>query len=174
MLELSCFYPTHLIDRCQPHFPLLVALHSIRLAGSYLPIFIAAQSSHSLSLVLPHLSRFCSPCSEDSCVLVILRSIAMTLTSSSMALAWAFYATQALLLTIICHRRFFQPLYAIPGPFLPAVTRLYLWYYHIVKDGSYYKVIDEMHTKYGTRATSSLVESPSLTRCRTNRSNCTE
>jgi hypothetical protein len=39
------------------------------------------------------------------------------------------------------------------------VTRLYLWYHNIIKDGSYYKKIDEMHVKYGTRSHSGLVAS---------------
>ncbi|KAL5319155.1 hypothetical protein ACEPPN_012204 [Leptodophora sp. 'Broadleaf-Isolate-01'] len=72
----------------------------------------------------------------------------MTLDLTSSAL-WALYAAQAMLLAIICYRRFFHPLHSVPGPFLPAVTRLYLWYHNVIKDGSYYKKIDEMHVKYG-------------------------
>jgi hypothetical protein len=53
--------------------------------------------------------------------------IAMTLAfTSSMPWTWAFYAVQALLFGIICYRRLFHPLHAVPDPFLPAVTRLYL------------------------------------------------
>jgi hypothetical protein len=71
------------------------------------------------------------------------------------SLPWALYTAQAILLGIfgiIFYRRYFHPLHQIPGPFLPAVTRLYLWYHNIIKDGSYYKKIDEMHLKYGTRS----------------------
>jgi hypothetical protein len=74
--------------------------------------------------------------------------IAMTLDFTS-SLLWALYAAQAMLLAIICYRRFFHPLHEVPGPFLPAVTRLYLWYHNVIKDGNYYKKIDEMHVKYG-------------------------
>jgi len=81
--------------------------------------------------------------------------IAMTLDFTSLML-WAFYAAQGALLGIICYRRFFHPLHQVPGPFLPAVTRLYLWYHNIIKDGSYYKKIDEMHAKYGTRSYSAI------------------
>jgi hypothetical protein len=77
--------------------------------------------------------------------------------TSSMPWTWALYAAQTVLFAIICYRRFFHPLHAIPGPFLPAVTRLYLWYHNIIKDGSYYKKIDEMHVKYGTRSHPCLV-----------------
>jgi hypothetical protein len=72
----------------------------------------------------------------------------MTLGFTS-SMLWALSAAQAMLLAIICYRRFFHPLHEVPGPFLPAVTRLYLWYHNVIKDGSYYKKIDEMHVKYG-------------------------
>ena len=90
--------------------------------------------------------------------------------TSSMPWAWALYAAQAVLITIICYRRFFHPLHAVPGPFLPAVTRLYLWYHNIIKDGSYYKKIDEMHVKYGTRSHSGLVANPNPAYRRSRRS----
>lgn len=65
-----------------------------------------------------------------------------------------------MLLGIICYRRLFHPLHEVPGPFLPSVTRLYLWYHNIIKDGSYYKKIDEMHVKYGTRSHSAIAANP--------------
>jgi hypothetical protein len=49
----------------------------------------------------------------------------------------------------VVYRRYFHPLAKIPGPFLPAITRLYCWYHNVVKEGTYYKRIDEMHEKYG-------------------------
>ncbi|PKS08510.1 hypothetical protein jhhlp_004895 [Lomentospora prolificans] len=66
--------------------------------------------------------------------------------------AWAGYAASALVLwpvTVAVYRRYFHPLANVPGPFLPSVTRLYLWYHNIIKDGTYYKRIEEMHQKYG-------------------------
>ncbi|KAK0720967.1 cytochrome P450 [Lasiosphaeris hirsuta] len=66
--------------------------------------------------------------------------------------AWAAYAAQALLVwfvTTIVYRRFFHPLSGIPGPFLPAVTRLYAWYWNVPKDGRLYRKIEELHARYG-------------------------
>jgi hypothetical protein len=88
----------------------------------------------------------------------------------SMLWIWALYVAQAVLFAIICYRRFFHPLCTIPGPFLSAVTRLYLWYHNIIKDGSYYKKIEEMHVKYGTRPLSGLVASPNPAHRRSRRS----
>lgn len=68
--------------------------------------------------------------------------------------SWATFAAEAALVGIvylICYRLFFHPLAKIPGPFLPATTRLYLWYHNAVKEGLYYKKIDDMHDKYGIR-----------------------
>ena len=94
--------------------------------------------------------------------------IAMTLDFAS-SMPWALYAAHAMLLGIICYRRFFHPLNAIPGPFLPAVTRLYLWYHNIIKDGSYYKKIDEMHVKYGIRSHFAIVTNPNQAHRRSRR-----
>jgi len=43
------------------------------------------------------------------------------------------------------YRRFFHPLAKVPGPFLPAVTKLYQSAYN----GRYYLQIEKMHAKYG-------------------------
>jgi hypothetical protein len=91
----------------------------------------------------------------------------MTLDFTS-SMPWALYTALAILIGIICYRRLFHPLHEVPGPFLPAVTRLYLWYYNIIKDGSYYKKIDEMHVKYGTRSHSVVGANPNLA-CRRSR-----
>jgi hypothetical protein len=103
-----------------------------------------------------------------------LAPIAMTVDFAS-SLPWALYAVQAMLLGIIgiiCYRRFFHPLREVPGPFLPAVTRLYLWYYNIIKAGSYYKKIDEMHVKYGTRSHSTIGANSYLAYRRSRRPDC--
>jgi len=52
------------------------------------------------------------------------------------------------------YRRYFHPLSKIPGPFIPAVTRLYLWYQSIVKEGQSYKMIEQLHKTYGILASS--------------------
>jgi hypothetical protein len=73
---------------------------------------------------------------------------------SSSSVPWAFYTAGVVLVWIatrLCYRRFFHPLANVPGPFLPAVTGLYIWYYNAVRDGRFFKKIEEMHTKYGIR-----------------------
>jgi hypothetical protein len=52
-------------------------------------------------------------------------------------------------LILVIHRRYFHPLSKIPGPALPAVTRLYLWYYTIIEEGQFYRKIEELHKIYG-------------------------
>lgn len=47
--------------------------------------------------------------------------------------------------SIAVYRRFFHPLAKIPGPFLPAVTKLYQSFYN----GRYYLQIEKLHEKYG-------------------------
>ncbi|KAK5118214.1 hypothetical protein LTR85_008194 [Meristemomyces frigidus] len=43
------------------------------------------------------------------------------------------------------YRRFFHPLAKVPGPFLPAVTKLYQSYYN----GRYYLEVEKLHQQYG-------------------------
>lgn len=69
-----------------------------------------------------------------------------------MALVWALYAFQALVLYVVStvvYRCLFHPLAGIPGPFLPSVTRLYIWYWNVIKDGKFYLQLDELHARYG-------------------------
>lgn len=47
--------------------------------------------------------------------------------------------------SICVYRRFFHPLAKIPGPFLPAVTKLYQSYYN----RRYYLQIEKLHARYG-------------------------
>jgi hypothetical protein len=64
----------------------------------------------------------------------------------------AIYLLQALVLwaiVLVVYRRYFHPLSKIPGPFLPAVTRLYIWYYSVVQEGQFYKHIERWHETYG-------------------------
>lgn len=70
--------------------------------------------------------------------------------SVPVALLGAFTVYIAWLLSLVVYRRYFHPLAKVPGPFLPAVTYLYSWYYNVIKDGTYYKRIREMHAEYGT------------------------
>jgi hypothetical protein len=100
---------------------------------------------------------------------LILIAMVLGITSS---MPWALYAAEAMLFGIvyvICYRRFFHPLAKVPSPFLPAVTRLYLWYHNVIKDGSYYKRIDEMHAKYGTRPHSEVAANPNPSHPRSRR-----
>jgi len=78
--------------------------------------------------------------------------LSLSLPASFSALRLALYTAEAVILyygSVVCYRRYFHPLSKIPGPFLPAVSRLYLWYWNVIGDGSYYKKIEEMHAKYG-------------------------
>jgi len=66
--------------------------------------------------------------------------------------AWVLYAAEALVLwaaSTVVYRRFFHPLAGIPGPFLPAVTRLYIWYWNVLQDGQFYRRIEALHARYG-------------------------
>ncbi|KAH6893038.1 cytochrome P450 [Thelonectria olida] len=47
------------------------------------------------------------------------------------------------------YRRFFHDLAHVPGPFLPAVTRLYAWYYNVPLEGQFYREIERLHDVYG-------------------------
>jgi cytochrome P450 len=60
---------------------------------------------------------------------------------------WSVLVSIVLLhITTICiYRRFFHPLARIPGPFLPAVTKLYQSYYNC----RYYLEIERLHDQYG-------------------------
>lgn len=64
-------------------------------------------------------------------------------------LAWSSSAALVWLVNIFIYRRYFHPLAKIPGPFLPAVTRLYLWYYSVVVEGQFYRKIEQWHKTYG-------------------------
>jgi hypothetical protein len=58
-------------------------------------------------------------------------------------------AIPAYLASLVVYRRYFHPLKDVPGPFLPAVSRLYLWYWSVIHEGQMHKRIEEMHKKYG-------------------------
>lgn len=65
---------------------------------------------------------------------------------------WVLYVTEALVVwavSTVVYRRLFHPLAQIPGPFLPAVTRLYIWYWNVLQDGHFYRKIEELHARYG-------------------------
>ncbi|KAI8657944.1 hypothetical protein NCS57_01174500 [Fusarium keratoplasticum] len=49
----------------------------------------------------------------------------------------------------IIYRRFFHPLANVPGPFLPAVTKKYAWYFNVPCGGKFYKEIERLHDVYG-------------------------
>jgi cytochrome P450 len=59
---------------------------------------------------------------------------------------WSVLTSIVLHVTTTCiYRRFFHPLAKIPGPFLPAVTKLYQSYYNC----RYYLEIERLHDRYG-------------------------
>ena len=50
------------------------------------------------------------------------------------------------LLAISIYRRYFHPLAKVPGPLLPAITKLYQTYWA----GKYFEQIDRLHEQYGS------------------------
>ncbi|KAK3331800.1 cytochrome P450 [Cercophora scortea] len=58
-------------------------------------------------------------------------------------------ATLVYVSSLVVYRRFFHPYAKIPGPFLPAVTRFYEWYFQSIKPGQYFKEIERLHNIYG-------------------------
>lgn len=53
------------------------------------------------------------------------------------------------LTTKVVYRRWFHPLANVPGPFLPAVTRLWAWYHNVPNEGKLFKEIERLHDVYG-------------------------
>ncbi|KAK6087164.1 cytochrome P450 [Seiridium cupressi] len=53
--------------------------------------------------------------------------------------------------TTIIYRRYFHPLARVPGPFLPATTRLYIWYHNGVREGQFYKKLEQLHGRLGDK-----------------------
>lgn len=53
------------------------------------------------------------------------------------------------LLSTWAYNLFFHPLAGFPGPKLAAATRLYEFYYDVIKRGQYVYKIEEMHKRYG-------------------------
>ncbi|KAK0639484.1 cytochrome P450 [Cercophora newfieldiana] len=51
--------------------------------------------------------------------------------------------------SIVIYRIYFHPLSSIPGPPLAAATRLYAFYYNIIKGGTFYLEIERLHKIYG-------------------------
>ncbi|KAK5653086.1 hypothetical protein OQA88_9373 [Cercophora sp. LCS_1] len=50
---------------------------------------------------------------------------------------------------LVVYRIFFHPLASVPGPTLAAATRLYAFYFNIVKGGTFYLEIERLHKVYG-------------------------
>lgn len=74
--------------------------------------------------------------------------------SSATNTALFFYFVAAFVvynLLIIFYNLILHPLAGFPGPKVAAATRLYEFYYDVVKRGQYIYKIEEMHRKYGTK-----------------------
>jgi len=56
----------------------------------------------------------------------------------------AYYAARTV------YRLYFHPLRNIPGPKLAAASRVYEFYYDVIKGGTFLFQIEKMHEKYGT------------------------
>lgn len=50
---------------------------------------------------------------------------------------------------LVIYRLYFSPLAQFPGPKLAAATGWYEFYYDIVKDGLFFKKIQNLHEQYG-------------------------
>ena len=50
---------------------------------------------------------------------------------------------------LFLYRLYFCPIAAFPGPLLARATFWYEFYHNWVKNGQYYRRIEEMHRKYG-------------------------
>lgn len=50
---------------------------------------------------------------------------------------------------LVVYRLYFHPLSKFPGPKLAAATRLYDFYYSVLKDGMFTWQLEKMHKKYG-------------------------
>ncbi|KAK4445417.1 cytochrome P450 [Podospora aff. communis PSN243] len=64
----------------------------------------------------------------------------------------ALYAVQGLLLWAVStavYRHYFHPLAHIPGPPVAGVTRLYIWYWNVIRDGHLYRQLEDLHAQYG-------------------------
>jgi len=51
------------------------------------------------------------------------------------------------------YRLYFSPIAKFPGPKLAALTLWYEFYFDVIRSGSYWLKIGEMHKKYGTLPT---------------------
>jgi hypothetical protein len=50
---------------------------------------------------------------------------------------------------LLLYRLYFSPIAAFPGPLLARATFWYEFYHNWVKNGQYYRRIEEMHKEYG-------------------------
>jgi hypothetical protein len=71
----------------------------------------------------------------------------MTIISFASEYVWLVLGLMVLIhITTTCiYRRYFHPLAEIPGPFIPAITKLYQSYFNC----RYYLEIERLHHKYG-------------------------
>jgi hypothetical protein len=53
-------------------------------------------------------------------------------------------------LGVAIYRLYFSPLAKFPGPKIAALTVWYAGYHDLFRGGQYFRVVEEMHRKYGT------------------------
>ncbi len=75
------------------------------------------------------------------------------MSSSFETTSWTWPAVAALLVaslvSVPLYRLFLHPLASIPGPPLAAVTKLYRFYFNVIKGGKYYLETERLHKVYG-------------------------
>jgi hypothetical protein len=76
-------------------------------------------------------------------------TMAVTLASLSTTLLYAAAALALWTVSLLTYRILFHPLSSVPGPPLAAATRLYAFYYNIIKNGTFYLEIERLHKIYG-------------------------
>lgn len=69
----------------------------------------------------------------------------------------------AYMLSTMAYNLCLHPLAGFPGPKIAAATRLYEFYYDVVKRGQYIYKIEEMHAKYGMYLQDPQESGPNLT-----------
>lgn len=64
-------------------------------------------------------------------------------------ISYALGATVAFLVTRMIYRVYFHPLSKFPGPKLAAASSAYVFYYNVIKQGSFIWEVERMHNVYG-------------------------
>jgi len=70
---------------------------------------------------------------------------------------------------LVIYRLFLSPISHIPGPKMAAATLWYEFYYNVVKEGTYFLKVQELHKQYGEQIASFKPHNKILIKHRSNR-----